>query len=160
MRIYIIGPVGSGKTTLSKKLANKYHTKSYELDKVVWDDSNGNHKRNFIERDQLFQKIIQHKSWIIEDVGRKCFVEGVKKADVVYYIALPITTLLYRVVRRWIHQRRGYEAYSYPPTFQSLIQMMGWAIKNWFQRHEKLLWIRDNTDKLIILRKKDFSHYE
>lgn len=160
MKIYIIGPVGSGKTTLSKKLSNKYHTKSYELDKVVWDDSNGNCKRSSVERDQLFQKIIQHKSWIIEDIGRKCFIEGVKKADIVYYFALPITTLLYRVVRRWIRQRRGYERYSYPPTFRSLIQMMGWAIKNRLQRHEKLLWIRENTDKLIILRKKDLSHYE
>ena len=38
MKIYIIGPPGSGKTTLSKILENKYHTKAYELDCVVHDD--------------------------------------------------------------------------------------------------------------------------
>ena len=44
MKIYIIGPVGSGKTTLSKHLSKKYKIKRYELDKVVWDDDYGNIK--------------------------------------------------------------------------------------------------------------------
>ena len=37
-KIYIIGPVGSGKTTLATKLAEKYKIKYFELDKVSWDD--------------------------------------------------------------------------------------------------------------------------
>ena len=37
-KIYIIGPVGSGKTTLARFLSNKYHIDYYELDKVVFDD--------------------------------------------------------------------------------------------------------------------------
>lgn len=44
-KIYIIGPVGSCKTTLSELLSKKYNIKKYELDKVVWDDDNGNIKR-------------------------------------------------------------------------------------------------------------------
>ena len=43
-KIYIIGPVGSGKTTLSRLLSRKYNIKEYELDKIVWDDNNGNVK--------------------------------------------------------------------------------------------------------------------
>ena len=35
MKIYIIGPVGSSKTTLSKKLSKNLGIKNYELDKVV-----------------------------------------------------------------------------------------------------------------------------
>ena len=37
-KIYIIGPVGSGKTTLAKCLSKKYNIPYYELDKVVHDD--------------------------------------------------------------------------------------------------------------------------
>ena len=45
-KIYIIGPVGSGKTTLAKKLAHKLNIKYYELDKVAWDDEHGNIKND------------------------------------------------------------------------------------------------------------------
>ena len=38
MKIYIIGPSGAGKTTLATTLAQKYNTKFYELDKIVYDD--------------------------------------------------------------------------------------------------------------------------
>ena len=41
-RIYIIGPVGSGKTTFATKLSQMYNIEYYELDKVSWDDENGN----------------------------------------------------------------------------------------------------------------------
>ena len=43
-RIYIIGPVGSGKTTFAMKLSELYNIKFYELDKVSWDDKHGNIK--------------------------------------------------------------------------------------------------------------------
>ena len=67
-KIYIIGPVGSGKTTLSKLLSKKYNIKKHELDKIVWDDDNGNTKRTDKEINRLFNSIINDKAWIIEDV--------------------------------------------------------------------------------------------
>ena len=54
MKIYIIGPCGSGKTTLAKKLAEKYNTKHYELDLLVFDDKNNHRKRKSEEIDKLF----------------------------------------------------------------------------------------------------------
>ena len=53
-KIYIIGPVGSGKTTLAKSLSKKYNIDYYELDKVVFDDDNGNIKRTDEEITNLF----------------------------------------------------------------------------------------------------------
>lgn len=44
-KIYIIGPVGSGKTYFSEKLSEKLNIKKYELDKVSWDDDNGNERK-------------------------------------------------------------------------------------------------------------------
>lgn len=34
-KIYIIGPVGSGKTTLAKNISKIYDIKMYELDKTI-----------------------------------------------------------------------------------------------------------------------------
>ncbi|WP_054705170.1 AAA family ATPase [Bacillus sp. JCM 19041] len=36
-KIHIIGPVGSGKTTLARKLANLLEIPAYELDNIVWE---------------------------------------------------------------------------------------------------------------------------
>ena len=69
-RIYIIGPIGSGKTTFSKKLSLKYNIERYELDNISWDDENGHIKRNNEEITKLFGKILKKESWIIEDIGR------------------------------------------------------------------------------------------
>ena len=87
-KIYIIGPVGSGKTTLAGILSKKYHIEKYELDKIVWDDENGNIKRTDNEINKLFKEILQNKRWIIEDVGREKFIDGIKEADIIYYINL------------------------------------------------------------------------
>ena len=99
-KIYIIGPVSSGKTTLSKILSKKLKIKYYELDKVVWDDNRGNIKRSVLERDKMFNDILKNKTWIVEDVGRNCFRQAVKTADVVYYIDLKRFCLYYRLIRR------------------------------------------------------------
>ena len=93
-KIYVIGPVSSGKTTLANTLAKKLNIKMYELDKVVWDDDNGNIKRSNEDIAILFLKIIKENSWIIEDVGRSKFIDGVNlkwhfkftyKCDIISY---------------------------------------------------------------------------
>ena len=69
-KIYIIGPTGAGKSTFASKLSDKYHIKWYELDKVSWDDENGNIRRPEEEALKMFSDILKNDSWIIEDVGR------------------------------------------------------------------------------------------
>ncbi len=94
MKIYIVGSVSSGKSTLAKKLSETLRIPYRSLDEVVHipDKSNpwGNRKRKVEERDKLFYSVIQQPKWIIEDVGRACFEEGLKKADKI--ILLEIST--------------------------------------------------------------------
>lgn len=54
-RIYIIGSVASGKTTLARTLSKKLNIKAYELDNVVYNDKNI--KRSNKERDKLFSPL-------------------------------------------------------------------------------------------------------
>ena len=84
-KIYIIGPVGSGKTTLAKHLSKKYNIPYFELDKVVYDDFIGM-KRFSFEIDNIFSDILKEEEWIIEDVGRDVFHLGIVEADMVYYL--------------------------------------------------------------------------
>ncbi len=156
-KIYIIGPVGSGKTTLSKILSKKYDIKRYELDKVVWDDDNGNVKRTDDEISKMFNEIITNKYWIIEDVGRKKFNDGIKKADITYYIDLPKYIIYKRVITRWIKQKTGKEKYNYKPTLESLFEMLKWAKQDIKNKKEKIERIKNNSKKYMILKSKDIK---
>ena len=154
-KIYIIGSVGSGKTTLSKILSKKYDIKRYELDKVVWNDDNGNIKRTDEEIKILFNKIINTKSWIIEDVGRKKFNDGIKKADITYYIDLPKYTIYKRCISRWVKQKIGREEFNYKPTLKSLFEMLKWAKQDKKKKKKKIERIKNNSKKYKILKSKD-----
>lgn len=156
-KIYIIGPVGSGKTTLSNILSKNLKIKVYELDKVVWDDSNGNIKRTDENIEILFNEIIKKDSWIIEDVGRKKFIEGVRKADIVYYINLNALIIYKRCIFRWIKQKIGLEKYNYKPTIKSLFQMLKWANQDITSKYKEIDYIKNNSKKYKILTKKDIT---
>ena len=154
-KIYIIGAVGTGKTTLAKDLSKKLNIKMYELDKVVWDDENGNIKRSDEEVQKLFGEILNKETWIIEDVGRKKFIEGIKQADIVYYIDLP-SWLIYKICfLRWIKQKLGKEEYNYKPTLKGLIQMFKWAYQDIKNKEEKLRYIKENSKKYEIINDKN-----
>ena len=136
-KIYIIGPVGSGKTTLSKILSNKYNIKKYELDKVVWDDENGNIKRTDDEIIKLFDEILNNKSWIIEDVGRSKFIKGREQTDIIYYIKISRLKSYLRVTKRWIKQKLGKEKYNCPPTFKQLLYFISTVNRYYKKRQNK-----------------------
>lgn len=153
-KIYIIGNVASGKTTLAKHLSKKLNIAYYSLDKVVWDDENNHTKRKDKERDFLFKDIIKKDKWIIEDVGRNCFKEGREEADTIYFFNLKKRTIYFRIIKRWIKQLLGLEEYDYKPTLSSLKETFVWA--NNYKKN-KLKEVSLYKNKLIILTEKDLK---
>ena len=153
-KIYIIGPVGSGKTTFATKLANKYNIDYYELDKVAWDDDNGNIKRTDEEASKIFNNIINKDSWIIEDVGRSKFKAGRDKADIIYYIKFPRLKSYYRVSKRWLKQRLGKERYNHPPTIKQWLYFIS-TVNSYYKKEKyKIKSLEEYKDKLIYVNKK------
>ena len=159
-KIYIIGPVGSGKTTLARFLSKKYHIDYYELDKIVFDDDNGNVKRTDEEISTIFHDIIRKKKWIIEDVGRKIFIDGINNADIVYYLDLSSFDIYKRCISRLFRQKIGKEEYNYKPTLKSLFQMLGWARKDIKSKDKKINRIIDNCKDYRILCFKEINELE
>lgn len=157
-KIYIIGPPGSGKSTLSKKLSNKYKINNYELDKVVWDDDNGNIKRREEEILQLFDDILKEDSWIMEDVGRSKFSEGREQADVIYYLKISKKMAYFRVLKRWLKQKLGKEHFNHPPTFKQLLYFLS-IVGSYYQNEKrKLASLQKYNEKLHYLKKKDIKY--
>ncbi len=156
-KIYIIGPVGSGKTTFATKLANKYNIKYYELDKVAWDDNNGHIKRTDAEAQKLLNDIIKNNSWVIEDVGRNKFKSARNGADIIYYIRLPKIKSYYRVSKRWIKQRLGLERYNHPPTFHEWLYYLSTVNSYYKKEKSKIDSLEEHKDKLVFVNKKEIK---
>lgn len=149
MRIYVMGSTGVGKTTFSKKLSKKFNIDYYELDKIVY--NNEKHRTDEkIEKD--FKRIISKDSWIIEDVGRKVFAEGMKVCDKIYYLKLNKYTVYKRVLNRWIRQRKGIEKYNYPPNLYQFFDMFRNASKYFKKEKEKLMRLEIYKDKIVFFR--------
>ena len=130
MKIYIVGSVASGKSTLARQISEKTGIKCFHLDDVVHvkDENNsvGNRQRSAEERDALFQEIIS-EDYIIEDTGRACFVEGLELADKIIVLDIPYRTRAFRIVRRHIRQVFGIEKEGYRPSLKMVRMMFKWA---------------------------------
>lgn len=160
MKIYIIGSVSSGKSTLAKKLSETLKIPYQSLDEVVHipDKSTilGNRKRQVEERDNLFYSVIYQKDWIIEDVGRPCFEDGLKEADTIILIEISTKIRNYRIIKRWIKQRLSIEKCIYNPRYEMLKCMLKWSKdydkgKDKFNERispyqEKVITLRNNKD--------------
>lgn len=165
MKIYIVGSVSSGKSTLAKKLSKALDIPYKSLDEVVHipDKTNpwGNRKRQVEERDKLFYSIIQQPNWIIEDVGRPCFEEGLFKADIIVLLEIPAKIRNYRIIKRWIKQRLGIEKCIYNPRYEMLKCMLKWSkdydlgkdkLKDRISSYqEKVITLRNNKDIDVFL---------
>lgn len=69
MKIYIVGSVGSGKTTLARKVAAQLQIPHFETDNFVWNHQPTGDIRNEIDvRNKLFLNAVKQEKWVIEGV--------------------------------------------------------------------------------------------
>lgn len=164
MRIYIVGPVSSGKSTLGKILSEALNIPFHSLDEVVHikDKSSpwGNRKREDEERDKLFHSIIKQPEWIIEDVGRPCFEEGLKKTDRIVLLDISSKIRNFRIIKRWLKQKIGIEKCIYKPGFKMLKSMFKWSNSYDTGKDNLKERIKIHQHKVITLKnKKDINDY-
>lgn len=158
-KIYIIGSVGSGKSTLARQLSSKLNIPYYELDNVVWQRvENGEDIRNSVEvRDTILNSIVDSDEWIIEGVHYKWVLQGFEKADMIIYLDTDIWKRNFRILKRFVVQKLGFEKGNYKQTFEMLGKMYKWnynhknkeksLILELLESYQnKLLILRDNTD--------------
>ncbi len=157
MKIYIVGTVGSGKSTLSRKLGDRLNIPVYHLDEVVHqkDESTktGNNKRADDEIERIFQEILKQNSFIIEDCLRERFIPALHQVDKVVYIDLPMKVLKYRVVKRFLKQKLRIEKSAYRPSLQFLKLMFIWLKES---PHEK---VKDLPNLVVLKNKKAVNRF-
>ncbi len=102
MKILIIGPVASGKSTLAKKLNNLTSIPLFEIDNIVHDDVN-KEKRSEDEQRKIINGIIRNnKEWIIEGIPRTHLEVLSSNATTIIYLDYPKNELKRRLQWRYI----------------------------------------------------------
>ena len=133
MKLYITGSVGSGKSTLAEQISKITNIPCTHLDEIVHipDKSEvwGNIKRTDDEIGRIFYSVINQKDYIIEDAGRECFKDGMKNADKIIVLDLPLWIRKSRIIKRWIKQNFGLEKCIYKPNIKMLKSMFRWLKK-------------------------------
>lgn len=152
-KIYIIGSVGSGKTTLAKEISESFHIPWYELDSLIYLTLlSGDIKRHSTERDFEFNKIINSDRWIIEGVFRECFNDGFQKADTIILLDIPLFIRKFRITKRWIYQNLKIEKVNYVPNLKMLFRMYRWSNDFEKSKVDILEMLAPYSEKLIVLK--------
>ena len=153
LRFHIIGSVGSGKTTLARRLSQDLKIPYYELDNVVWKRSTPKDiKRTKEERDEIFRGIVNSDSWIIEGVHQGWTEDGFHNSDLIILLDTAYRVRTFRIVQRFLRQRIGIEKANYEPTLHMLRMMFLWSRS--FEREAKpkiLQTLEPHRDKVLIL---------
>lgn len=144
LKIDIIGSVASGKTTLARRISQKYGVPYYEKDNIVWERTlDGDKKRTPEERDKEFDKIIKSSDWIVEGSPRDCLRESFDCCDYIIILNEKTVIRLVRVLKRWIYQRMGKERYNSKPTLNFLWCNIKWVFE--FNKIKKVLFLELTT---------------
>lgn len=164
MKIYIVGIVASGKTTLAKGLSEKIKIPRFELDSIIHDDENNGQKRSLEEQLQIIHEINKKEDWIIEGTHRKNLDELFILADKIIYLDIPLYKRKLRILKRYIKQKIGLEKCSYNSNIEMLKMMYKWTDdfeKNKLKFEKKLSKyknkiVRSNSNNInIILQELD-----
>jgi adenylate kinase family enzyme len=153
MKIHIVGSVGSGKTTLARTLSSKLNVPFYELDNVVWKRlKSGDRRRSDKDRDEYLNKIVNCDAWIIEGVHHRWVFQSFLNADLVIFLDTGYSKRTFRIIRRFILQKLGFEKANYKPTLKMFRKMFIWNTN--FENESKpeiLKILTQYNDKVIVL---------
>ncbi len=154
-KIHIIGAVGSGKTTLARRICDMKHIPHIELDNVVWRRAEtGDIRRLEGERDAYLQSLIMKEYWVTEGAHYQQWITpALEQADVIIFIDPPYSTRIYRVIKRWIFQCLKIEKANYKPSFSMLVKMIKWTNSHEAQGRKGIKEILIQYEKKVVIVK-------
>ncbi|RHW43600.1 DNA topology modulation protein FlaR [Neobacillus notoginsengisoli] len=128
----------------------------YELDNVVRERHPlGDRRRTEIEVEKFLEAILLSDTWIIEGVHNEEWTsETFLQADMIIFLDPAYSTRTYRIIRRFILQKLGFEKANYTVTNEMLFKMFKW--NRHFEQVGKPNFFNTYADgqKLRLIRKK------
>jgi adenylate kinase family enzyme len=151
-KIYIIGIVASGKTTLAKNLSKELNITYYELDCIVhYKTETKRYKRTPEQQLEVIKDIDSNSDWIIEGTYRESCHCLFDMADKIIFLDTPLWKRKYRILLRYIKQQFGIEKCHYKSDFKMLKLMYRWTKDFERNRMEFEEMLKQYENKLTII---------
>lgn len=150
MRIYVVGIVASGKTTLSKSLSERLDVPMYELDVIVHPVIDGKRVKRTPEEQVEYITGLEG-SWLIEGTLRTSCMVLLDLADMIVFVDPPLKLRKRRILTRFIKQQLGIEKCHYKSNLKMLKMMYHWTKDFEEKRDEFESMLSKHSSKLIRL---------
>lgn len=152
-KIYIIGIVASGKTTLAQKLSKQLNIPHYELDCIVhYNTASGRYKRTPQQQVEVIKHIDSEGDWIIEGTYRESCHCLFNMADKIIFLDTPLWKRKLRILFRYIKQQLRIEKCHYKSDLKMLKLMYKWTKDFENNRAELEKMLDQYKDKLIVIK--------
>ena len=169
MKITIVGPSSSGKSTLAKRISQRFTIPRLELDRL-WFEAGGHdcfvngcteEEKNKISlqiKDQVEDFLTQHKDWVIDGTYTKIQPMIADQADNVVLIQ---RQLVKRIISHIVRVVKNEGRHPETTRWQDLC-FTKTLVKRWLKNEQRDLqkFLSNYTDKVIVLKSfKDIDHY-
>lgn len=159
-RIIVIGSPGSGKSTLSKKLAKKLDLPLIHLDKLFWTSGWVGVSRE--EFDKKLLEEMKKDKWIMDGDYLRTLPMRLEKSDMVIYFDYSTALCLFRVIKRVIKlhgKTRSDMGNNCPERVDFEFLKYVWNYRK--TKRQKTLELLKGKENVIIIRtKSDYKRFE
>ncbi|MBO0438267.1 shikimate kinase [Vagococcus fluvialis] len=151
-KIYLVGSVGSGKTTLGKVLATKLSLNFYEMDNIIFERlPPGDRKRSDEEVNNLVGHILEEDTWLIEGTCLRDIVQPIfNNSQIIIFLDIPYLVRVFRFSKRFLKQLLHIEEANYKPSLKMYFNMFKW--NHSFEKQAIIRLLRE----LKTIQKKDY----
>ena len=108
VRILILGPPGSGKTTLGKKLAKSLNIPYYDTDDILWVEKFSK-KRDKPQCKTKIAKISNSQSWIIGGTAKSWVSPAEERATEILVLQTSFLKCCIRIPKRYLLRKGKYD---------------------------------------------------
>ncbi|MBD3729764.1 MAG: topology modulation protein [Sphingomonadales bacterium] len=150
-RVVVIGPCGSGKSTLSRELAVQLDLPLFHMDQLNWNPG-------WVESDKAdlarrVEQVAAGDRWLIDGNYGGTLELRLARADTAIYLDFPVVLCLWRVLRRvWTHRGRSRPDMpdGCPERFDAsfMLYLFNWNLGPRLRTEEKLAGFRGRLVRL------------
>jgi adenylate kinase family enzyme len=124
-KIHIFGGPGSGKSFIASAISRRFEIPHLDLDDLFWDQAKGyGTKADEETRNMRLNAFMDQRGWVIEGVYYAWLSRSFQQADVIVMLQTSVWLRHWRIIRRFVRRKLGFEEHSKQESLRSLIDLI------------------------------------